>query len=299
MSGRKFHVYRFAEANLSHRHSSKLPGPSQYIYKATQVSGSKSRLSSPTTSVNFSQPSHSHLATICQHEELHQSKCFVCCWVVCASQQHCNRTGCHSAGWKREIWFDSNSTSFFSRTNMRSAGVNIAGFDFGCGTDGTCNPLSAVPPIAGTGGDGAGQMAHFVKDDHFNIFRLPVGWQYLTGGTPNAASTLNSGNLQKYDQLMQSCLNSASTTVCILDIHNYARLNGQIIGQGGPSNAEFVALWTQLATKYKGQSRIAFGLMNEPHDVDITKWAVTVQAVVTAIRNAGATSQMSKCHEPL
>lgn len=33
--------------------------------------------------------------------------------------------------------------------------------------------------------------------------------------------------------------------------------------------------------------------MNEPHDVpDIDKWANTVQAVVTAIRNAGAKSQM-------
>ncbi len=32
--------------------------------------------------------------------------------------------------------------------------------------------------------------------------------------------------------------------------------------------------------------------MNEPHDVpSIGTWAATVQAVVTAIRNAGATSQ--------
>jgi endoglucanase len=31
--------------------------------------------------------------------------------------------------------------------------------------------------------------------------------------------------------------------------------------------------------------------MNEPHDLNVTTWAGTVQAVVTAIRNAGATSQ--------
>ena len=52
-------------------------------------------------------------------------------------------------------------------------------------------------------------------------------------------------------------------------------------------------LWTQLATKYKGEANIAFGVMNEPHEVDITKWAATVQEVVTAIRGAGATTQMS------
>lgn len=33
--------------------------------------------------------------------------------------------------------------------------------------------------------------------------------------------------------------------------------------------------------------------MNEPHDVpDINAWAATVQAVVTAIRNVGATTQI-------
>lgn len=32
--------------------------------------------------------------------------------------------------------------------------------------------------------------------------------------------------------------------------------------------------------------------MNEPHDVDITEWADSVQAAVTAIRNAGATSNI-------
>lgn len=31
--------------------------------------------------------------------------------------------------------------------------------------------------------------------------------------------------------------------------------------------------------------------MNEPHDLDVAKWATTVQAAVNAIRAAGATSQ--------
>lgn len=36
-----------------------------------------------------------------------------------------------------------------------------------------------------------------------------------------------------------------------------------------------------------------FGIMNEPHDIpNINTWAATVQTVVTAIRNAGATTQL-------
>jgi endoglucanase len=48
-----------------------------------------------------------------------------------------------------------------------------------------------------------------------------------------------------------------------------ARWNGGIIGQGGPSNAQFVSLWTQLATYYKSDSNVIFGIMNEPHDCNI------------------------------
>jgi hypothetical protein len=34
-----------------------------------------------------------------------------------------------------------------------------------------------------------------------------------------------------------------------------------------------------------------FELVNEPHDLDVTLWAGTVQAAIDAIRAAGATSQ--------
>lgn len=89
---------------------------------------------------------------------------------------------------------------------------------------------------------------------------------------------------------MQACLGTGA--YCIIDIHNYARWDGQIIGQGGPSNDDFASLWSQLAQAYAGQPNVIFGLMNEPHDLDINVWADTLQAAVTAIRNAGATSQM-------
>jgi endoglucanase len=165
--------------------------------------------------------------------------------------------------------------------------VNISGFDFGCGIDGTCNVTAAYPPLASLGGpDGASQMQHFVKDDNLNLFRLPVGWQYLLNN--KLGGQLDPTNAGKYDQLVQACL--ATGASCIIDIHNYARWNGQIIGQGGPTVAQYVDLWTQLATKYGGNSKLLFGLMNEPHDVDINTWAATLQTVVTAIRNAGATN---------
>lgn len=94
----------------------------------------------------------------------------------------------------------------------------------------------------------------------------------------------------KYDELMQACLSTGS--YCLLDIHNFAHYNGDIIGQGGPTDEQFVELWTQLATKYAKDDKVVFQIMNEPHDLDMTIWAATCQKVVTAIRKAGATSQM-------
>ena len=89
---------------------------------------------------------------------------------------------------------------------------------------------------------------------------------------------------------MQACLTTGAH--CIIDIHNFARWDGEIIGQGGPTNDQFASLWRQLAKKYASEQRVVFELMNEPHDLDIAAWAQTCQAAVTAIREAGAADQI-------
>jgi endoglucanase len=179
-------------------------------------------------------------------------------------------------------------------------GVNIAGFDFGCDVWGNCN--GGLDETMVTTGAGLTQMTHFVSKG-LNAFRLPVRWQYLAqSGSPGV---LDEGNWLMYDQLVQMCT-KAGASMCIVDMyvfppfplpcsftdpvdsHNYARWNGGIIGQGGPTNAQFAAMWSSLASKYGNDSRVAFGLMNEPHDLDVYAWAQSAQAAVTAIRNAGA-----------
>ena len=103
--------------------------------------------------------------------------------------------------------------------------MNIAGFDFGCNTDGACTASGAWPPLTEYyGHDGAGQMQHFVNNDGFNVFRLPVGWQFLTNDV--LTGTLDEDNFQEYDTLVQTCL--ATGASCIVDVHNYARWNKEV-----------------------------------------------------------------------
>ncbi|KZO94318.1 glycoside hydrolase family 5 protein [Calocera viscosa TUFC12733] len=185
--------------------------------------------------------------------------------------------------------YTSTTTPAAGSGKVKFAGINISGFDFGCDTSGDCTAAGAYPPLTQYyGPDGFGQMTHFVKDDTFNMFRLPVGWQYLTNNV--LGGTLNQTNFAVYNTLVQDCLGLGAH--CIIDIHNYARWNGEIIGQGGPPDSDLAALWSSLATYYKSTSNVIFGIMNEPHDLpNVTIWANTVQASVTAIRNAGATTQ--------
>ena len=105
-------------------------------------------------------------------------------------------------------------------------------------------------------------MTFYTSNDKLNIFRLPVGWQYLVNNT--LGGVLNPANTAKYDQLVQACLKTGA--YCIIDIHNYARWNGGIIGEGGLDPKYFANLWSQLASKYRSQSKVIMGLMNEPHD---------------------------------
>jgi endoglucanase len=108
-----------------------------------------------------------------------------------------------------------------------------------------------------------------------------VSWQYLTN---NVIGPLDDKNFGNYDLLMQACLKTGA--YCMIDIHNFARWNGGIIGQGGPTDEQFADLWTQLATKYASDPYVIFELMNEPHDIDLTAWVASCQTAVAAIRKA-------------
>ncbi|RFU79347.1 endoglucanase eg-ii [Trichoderma arundinaceum] len=172
---------------------------------------------------------------------------------------------------------------------IRYLGVAIPGIDFGCDIDGSCpTDTSSVPLLSYEGGDGAGQMKHFAEDDGLNVFRISATWQFVLNNTVDGE--LDELNWGSYNKVVNACLETGAW--CMIDMHNFARYNGGIIGQGGVSDDIFVKLWVQIAKYYQDNDKIIFGLMNEPHDLDINLWAKTCQKVVTAIRKAGATSQM-------
>jgi endoglucanase len=170
-------------------------------------------------------------------------------------------------------------------------GVNLSGFDWATDWNGTHSANISAPTQGNGSYNGNAQLVHFYNDDGFNAFRFPVGWQYLIN-SDNASSVLDKENFANYDALINSCLQLGKDVKCIVDVHNYARFQGKIIGRDGPSNAVFAQLWANIASKYAMQPNIIFDLMNEPHDIDMPSWVITVQEAVTAIRNAVGNSHI-------
>jgi endoglucanase len=158
-------------------------------------------------------------------------------------------------------------------------GVNLAGAEFG--------GHIAIPGEHGThyGYPLPAEVDYFMSKG-MNCFRIPFLWERLQrtpGGEFDAAE------FARLDAIVRHALDRGAHVV--LDVHNYARYRGQIIGaEGSPiTRAHFDDFWTRLATKYRDDDRVIFGLMNEPHDMPCTEhWLETANGAIAAIRRTGA-----------
>ena len=74
----------------------------------------------------------------------------------------------------------------------------------------------------------------------------------------------------------------------ILDVHNYGGYRGLHLGDAKLPADALANLWTQLAKHYKGDKRIAFGIMNEPVGFDARAWRAIAERTLRAIRATGA-----------
>jgi endoglucanase len=58
------------------------------------------------------------------------------------------------------------------------------------------------------------QMQHFTDVDGFNVYRLPVPWQDLVGNDLEA-NKLDASYFDKYNELVQICLDTSASTYCM------------------------------------------------------------------------------------
>ncbi len=156
-------------------------------------------------------------------------------------------------------------------------GVNLAGAEFGYdnlpGTFGTdyIYPTAADVEVFAAAG--------------MNVIRLPFRWERLQ---PDLEAALDPDELARIDEFVAST--TALDVSVILDPHNYARYDDRVVGGPDlPTNA-FADLWQRLATRYRDNDLVVFGLMNEPHSMATETWVDQANRAIAAIRSTGATN---------
>lgn len=158
------------------------------------------------------------------------------------------------------------------------AGVNLAGAEFGSTIPGEFNRDYTYP--------GATDVDYFAGQG-MTVIRLPFRWERLQPNLNEAFSPEESERLRSTVDLVL-----ARGLTVILDPHNYARYlkNGEelVLGDGMLSNEHFADFWRRLATEFKGDESVVFGLMNEPHDMRTSDWVDAANAAIAAIRDTGA-----------
>lgn len=116
-----------------------------------------------------------------------------------------------------------------------------------------------------------------------NVIRLGFRWEVLQ---PKPKTPLVPAEEQRLKDVVTAATRKG--LVVLLDPHNYARYYGKVIGGPDVGNDVFADFWGRLATDFKGNPRVWFGLMNEPHDMPTPQWFAAANAAVAAIRKSGA-----------
>jgi len=116
-----------------------------------------------------------------------------------------------------------------------------------------------------------------------NTFRLSFRWERIQ---PKLMQRLDPDELERLVRTTNSLTQLGAWV--ILDLHNYARYGGVPIGAKGVEIELFADAWWRLATVFRQNRRVLFGIMNEPHDMSTEVWVDAANAAIQAIRKAQA-----------
>lgn len=159
-------------------------------------------------------------------------------------------------------------------------GVNLSGAEFGSGSIPGRPNYDYIYPAQTS-------VAYF-KAKGMNFIRLPFLWERLQ---PTLNGAFNADELARVKEFVAGA--TANGMTVLIDPHNYAAYRGKAIGSASVPNTAFGDFWARLATEFKGNSKVIFGLMNEPKDVTTEAWVAAANEAIRRIRQAGATNTIA------
>ncbi len=173
------------------------------------------------------------------------------------------------------------SKAAYSAPMGHYAGVNIAGGEFGK-IPGRYGYDYAFPNQA--------NLNYFAAQG-FNLVRIPFRWERLQ---PQLNGEFDANELKQLQAVVDAATKLGLTVV--LDTHNYAKRrlasdnwkDAFVIGSEAVPAAAFTDFCTRLASVFKSNNSIMFGLMNEPTGIKAPEWLPIANSAIAAIRATGA-----------
>lgn len=155
-------------------------------------------------------------------------------------------------------------------------GINLAGAEFGAdvGLPGQYLKHYIYPSEA--------DFKRYAERD-LKLVRLPFRWERIQ---PRLNSELNSVELAR----LMATLDHAKkyNMQVILDMHNYYRYYGKLIGSSDVPISAFADTWRRIAQKVASHPAVyGYGLMNEPHSTN-GHWPAAALAAAKSIRTIDA-----------
>lgn len=151
-------------------------------------------------------------------------------------------------------------------------GINVAGAEFTSGElPGKHGTHYFFPP--------EGYFAQW-QERGIRMIRFPIKWERLQ-------PSLNGDLDDTYAELIDDMLDQAKEhdMRIILDVHNYARYRGDVIGSDEVPVSAYRDLMERIAERWKGHPALyAYDIMNEPYGSADALWPVAAQAGIDGIR---------------
>ena len=167
-------------------------------------------------------------------------------------------------------------------------GTNLTGSEVNYGEANVTNPTSGSDFLFVSHQD-----IDYLAAKKVNFVRLLISWECLQQSL-NAPLANNTYNTTLQDRV--SYLTTKGITV-MLEIHgasdvNFAKYKGNLVGSAAVPNSAFANFWSRIATQYKNNPLVCYGLTNEPNNMSTLQWFSAAQAAINAIRAAGATTMI-------
>ena len=147
-------------------------------------------------------------------------------------------------------------------------GVNIAGAEFGSTT---------IWPTT--------TRMDYAASEGYKLVRVP----FLTNRVLNVGTSpwTAAAGLETLASIVSYI--TSKGMIALVDMHEYGRCNGALIGVDSNASENFAIAWRIIANRLKGISNnICFGLSNEPNVQSATAWLSGANLAIAHIRDVGA-----------